>query len=144
MGIAGPTNKALDAAWRDLGKDLMIAMKVVPGPTAVNYPKADFNPMAEGMPVRRLRPACHQLATGSVANNQARIKDIEMAVVHIVMDYATKLVNRVKTDGGQLGENRVPFSEVIVPGILLSTNIPAQWGVAMAVLKVACYGVVIF
>ena len=135
MGIGGDANKHLYAAWRDCAKDLMLARNYVPGPRAMTYPDADFQPIVAGM--RRLRPACDQLATASAANNLARIQDIDEAVVHLVKDCVRKLFNTVKTNGAPPGQPGVPFAQVIVPGILLSTNIPAQWGLATAVPNVA-------
>ena len=92
-GLKNPVYKA----WRDLAKDLMIARNYVPGATVGIYPDADFQAIVAGM--RRLRPACDELATASAANNLARIEDIDEAVVHLVKDCVTKLFNTIKTQG---------------------------------------------
>jgi len=115
----------------------MIARNFVPGATAMNYPDADFQPIFAGM--RRLRPVCDQLATASAANNQQRMQDIDEVVVHIVKDCARKLFNTWMThpQAPPQGQPGVPFAQVIVPGVLLSRNNPAQWGLAMAVPNVA-------
>jgi len=72
-----------------------------------------------------------------MVNNQSSIKDIEETVVHIVKDWVRRFFNTVKTDGPHLGQVGVLFAEVFVLGILLSTNIQPQWGLATAVLNVA-------
>ena len=118
-------------------KDLMIARNFVPGASAMNYPNTDFQPIFAGM--RRLRPVCAQRATASAANNKQGIQDVDEAVVHIVMDCARKLFNTWMThpQAPPQGQPGVPFAQVIVPGVLLSTNNPAQWGLATAVPNVA-------
>ena len=137
MGIGGEENKGMYSAWRDLAKDLMIARNYVPGGRAAVYPDADFQPIVAGM--RRLRPACDELATASAAGDVARMRDIDEAVVHLVKDCVVKLFNTIKTRGPAAvqGQPGVPFAQIIVPGVLLSTNIPAQWGLATAVPNVA-------
>ena len=137
MGFGPGLKNPVYKAWRDLAKDLMIARNYVPGAKAGIYPDADFQAIVAGM--RRLRPACDELATASAANNLARIEDIDEAVVYLVKDCVTKLFNTIKTQGpaAAQGQPGVPFAQVIVPGILLSTNIPAQWGLATAVPNVA-------
>ena len=137
MGIGGNANKGMYSAWRDLAKDLMIARNYVPGGRAAVYPDADFQPIVAGM--RRLRPACDELATASAAGDVARMQDIDEAVVHLVKDCVVKLFNTIKTRGPAAvqGQPGVPFAQIIVPGVLLSTNIPAQWGLATAVPNVA-------
>ena len=137
MGIGGEENKGMYSAWRDLAKDLMIARNYVPGGRAAVYPDADFQPIVAGM--RRLRPACDELATASAAGDVARMQDIDEAVVHLVKDCVVKLFNTIKTRGPAAvqGQPGVPFAQIIVPGVLLSTNIPAQWGLATAVPNVA-------
>ena len=137
MGIGGEENKGMYSAWRDLAKDLMIARNYVAGARAAVYPDADFQPIVAGM--RRLRPACDKLATASAAGDVARMRDIDEAVVHLVKDCVVKLFNTIKTQGPAAvqGQPGVPFAQIIVPGVLLSTNIPAQWGLATAVPNVA-------
>ena len=133
QGLKNPVYKA----WRDHAKDLMIARNYVPGARAGIYPDANLQAIVGDM--RRLRPACEELATALSANNLARIENNDEAVVHLVKDYVTKLFNTIKTQGpaAAQGQPGVPFAQVIVPGILLSTNIPAQWGLATAVPNVA-------
>ena len=137
MGIGGNANKDMYSAWRDLVKDLMIARNYVPGARVAIYPDADFQPIVVGM--RRLRRACDGLATASAAGNVARMQDIDEAVVHLVKDCVVKLFNTTKTRGRAAvqGQPGVPFAQIMVPGIFLSTNIPAQWGLATAVPNIA-------
>jgi len=129
--------KAQYNTWWNIVNDLMIARNFVPGATAMNYPDANFQPIFAGM--RRLRPVCYQLARASAANNQQRMQDIDEAVVHIVKDCARKLFNTWMTHphAPPQGQPGVCFAQVIVPGVLLSTNNPAQWGLATALPNVA-------
>jgi len=129
--------KAQYNARGNIVKDLMIGRNFVPGSTVMNYPDADFQPIFAGM--RRLRPVCDQLATASAANNQQRMQDIDEAVVHIRKDCARKMFNTWMThpQAPPQGRPGVPFAQVIVPGVLLSTNNPAQWGLGTAVPNVA-------
>ena len=137
MGIGGNANKGMYSAWRDLAPDLMIARNYVPGGRAAVYPDADFQPIIAGM--RRLRPACDQFATASAAGDVARMQDIDEPVVHLVKDCVVKLFNTRKTRGPAAVQRQpgVPFAQIIVQGVLLSTNMPAQWDLATAVPNVA-------
>ena len=137
MGFGPGLKNSVYKAWCDLAKDLMIARNYAPGARAGIYPNADFQAIVAGM--SRLRPACDELATASAANNLAHLEDIHETVVHLVKDCVTKLFNIIKTQGpaAAQGQPGVPFAQVIVPGILLSTNISAQWSLATAVPNVA-------
>ena len=134
MGIRGNANKDMYSACV---KDLIIARNYVPGARAAIYPDADFQPIVAGM--RRLSPACDGLATASAAGNVARMQDIDEAVVYLVKDCVNKLFNTTKTRGPPAvqGQPGVPFVQIMVPGIFLSTNAPAQWGLATALPNVA-------
>ena len=105
-GLKNPAYKA----WRDLAKDLMIARNYVVGARAGIYPDANFQAIVADM--RRLCPACEELATASSANNLARIENNDEAVVHLVKDCVTKLVNTIKTQGpaAAQGQPGVPFA----------------------------------
>ena len=78
--------------------------------------------------MRRLRPACDELATASAVGNIARMQDIDKTLVHLIKDCVVKLFNKTKTWGPAAlqGQPGGPFAQVIVQGIFLSTNIPAQ------------------
>ena len=137
MGIGENANKDMYSAWRDLVKDLMIARNYVLGAMAAIYHDADFQPIVAG--IRRLSPECDGLATASAVGNVARMQDVDEAVVYLVKDCVVKLFNTIKTQGPAAlqGQPEVPFALVMVPGIFLSTNIPAQWGLATALPNVA-------
>ena len=137
MDIGGNAKKDMySAGWNEV-KDLMIARSCVLGAWAAIYPDTYFQPIVAG--VRRLRPAWNELATASAAGNVARMQDIDEAVVHLVKESVVKLYNTTKTWGPAAvqGQPGVPFAQVIIRGIVLSTNIRAQWGLATAVLNVA-------
>ena len=95
MGIGWNANKGMYSAWRDLAKDPMIARNYVAGARAAVYPDADFQPIVAGM--RRFRPVCDELTTVLAADNVARMRDIDEAVVHLVKDCVVKLFNTTKT-----------------------------------------------
>ena len=124
LSIKNPVNKA----WRDLAKDLMIERNYVPGARAGIYPDADFQAIVAGM--RRLSPACNELATASAANNLARIEDIDEAVVHLVKDCVTKLFNTINTQGPTTAQGHpgVPFAQVIVSGNFTIDKYPSSMG----------------
>ena len=94
MGIGGNANKDMYSAWRDLVKDLMIARNYVPGARAAIYPDTDFQTVVAGM--RRLRPACDELATALAVGNVACMQNIDEAVMHLVKDCVVKLFNTTK------------------------------------------------
>jgi len=82
MGIGGPTKRDPLAGWWDWEQDRIIATNLVPGSTAVSYPVADLQSIAEGM--GRLRPGSDQLATPLAVNNPPHMQDIQVAMVHIL------------------------------------------------------------
>jgi len=49
-----------------------------------HFPDAEFQQIVEGM--RRLKPACDELATASAANNIASMQEIDEAVLQLVKD----------------------------------------------------------
>ena len=114
MGIGGNANKGMYSAWRDLAKDLMIARNYVAGGMAAVNPDAGFQPIVAG--IRRLRPACEEIATASAAGYVARMRNIDEAVVHLVRHCVVKLFNITRTRGPAAvqGQPRVPFVHIIV------------------------------
>jgi len=49
-----------------------------------HFPDAEFQQIVAGM--RRLKPACDELATASAANNMASMQEIDKAVLQLVKD----------------------------------------------------------
>jgi len=138
----GGDGAVLYKTWRICAKDLMIARGYTRDTDPSTYPNADFQPIVAGM--RRLRPACDELAAASAANNLQRIRDIDEAVVHLVKDCTKKLTNTLRSQNPAKGapppgQPGVPFAEIIVPGILVSTGIAAQFGLATAVPDVGLF-----
>jgi len=134
MGVPHhPINKPLPEYlyWRDAVKDQMLAR----GYFSDNwhFPDAEFQQIVEGM--RRLKPACDELATASAANNMASMQEIDEAVLQLVKDCGKKLENTTRTN------NHVPPpgpgiapAQVIVRPMLLPLNAPpqCQWSIATA------------
>jgi len=119
--------------WRDAVKDQMLAR----GYISDNWhcPDGEFQQIAEGM--RRLKPACDELATASAANKIASMQEIDEAVLQLVKDCGKKLANTIRTN------NHVPPpcpgvspAQVIVRPMLLPHNAPpqCQWSAATAVV----------
>jgi len=80
--------------WRDAVKDQMLAR----GSISDNwhFPDAEFQQIVAGM--RRLKPACNELATASAANNMASMQEIDKAVLQLVKVGGKKLTKTIGTN----------------------------------------------
>jgi len=125
----------VDKEWRRLVKDQLVARNFTP---LANFASGELQQILAGM--RRLRPACDQLATESAANNVARMWEAGEAIVQLVNDCISKLTTTMNKQlqvvaKGQpalaLGQPGVPTAQVIVPPLLLPLGAPIQWGLAM-------------
>ena len=101
-----------------------------------HFPDAEFPQIVEAM--RRMKPACDELATASAANNMASMQAIdEASVVQLVKDCGKKLPNTIRTNNHvpQPGPGVHP-AQVIVWPMLLPLNAPpqCQWSIATAVV----------
>jgi len=133
MGFpANNTGAVVYKEWRRLVKDQLVARNFTP---LANFAIGEFQQIVAGM--RRLHPACHQLATGSAANNVARMGEADEAIVQLVKDCMSKLIttmNNLKqllvVAKGQpahaLGQPGVPTAQVIVPPLLLPLGAPIE------------------
>jgi len=72
--------------WRRLVKDQLVARNFTP---LANFAIGELQQIVAGM--RRLHPACDQLATESAANNVARMREADEAIVQLVKDCMSKL-----------------------------------------------------
>jgi len=122
--------------WRRLVNDQLVARNFTP---LANFAIGEFQQIVAGM--RRLRPACNQLATESAANNVARMREADEAIVQLVKDSMSKLTTTMNKQlqvvaKGQpqpaLGQPGVPTAQVIVPPLLLPLGAQIQWGLATA------------
>jgi len=128
-----PANNAgavVNKQWRRLVKDQLVARNFRP---LANFAIGEFQQIVAGM--RRLRPACDQLATESAANNVARMREADEAIVPLVKDCMSKLTTTMNKQlevvaKGQpapaLGQPGVPTARVIVPPLLLPLGPPIQ------------------
>jgi len=119
--------------WRDAVKDQMLAR----GDISDNwhFSDAEFRQIVEGM--RRLKPACDELATASAANNMASMQEIDQAVLQLVKDCGKKLANTIRTNNHVPPPGPgVPPAQVIVRQMLLPLSAPpqCQWSIATAVV----------
>jgi len=92
-----------------------------------HFPDAELQQIVEGM--RRLKPACDELATALAANNMASMQEIDEAVLQLVKDCGKKLANTIRTNNHGPPPSpgvRVPPAQVIVRPILLPLNAPPQ------------------
>ena len=99
-----------------------------------HFPDAEFQQIVAGM--RRLKPACYELATASAANNMASMQGIDEAVLQLVKDCGKKLTKTIRTNNDVPPPGPgVPPAQVIVNPILLPLNaLPqCQWSIATAV-----------
>jgi len=80
--------------WRDAVKDQKLARGYISDNW--HFPEAEFQHIVEGM--RRLKPACDELATASAANNMASMQEIVEAVLQLVKDCGKKLANTIRTN----------------------------------------------
>ena len=99
-----------------------------------HFTDAEFQQVVAGM--RRLKPACDELATASAANKMASMQDMDQDVHQLVKDVGKKLTKAIETN------NHVPPTgpgvspaQVILNEILLPHNAPpqCQWSMATAV-----------
>ena len=129
-----PKNKPspVYVCWRDTVKDQMSAR----GDISDNwyFPDAEFQQIFAGM--RRLKPACHELATESAANNMGSMQEIDGTVLQLVKDGRKKLTKTIETNNQVPPPGPcVPPPQVILTPILLYLNaLPQyQWSIATAV-----------
>ena len=119
--------------WLDAVKDQMLAWGYISDNW--HFPDAEFQQIVEGM--RRLKPACDELATASAANNMASMQEIDEAVLQLVKDCGKKLANTIRTNNHVPPPGPgVPPAQVIVRPMLLPLNPPpqCQWSIATAVV----------
>jgi len=122
--------------WQRLVKDQLVARNFTP---LANFAIREFQQMVAG--VKRLRPACHQLATESAANNMSRMREADEAIVQLVKDCMSKWTTTMNKQlqvvaKGQpapaLGQPGVPTAQVIVPLLRLPQGASIQWVPSMA------------
>jgi len=130
-----PTNNAgtvVYKAWWRLVKDPQVARNFTP---LANFAIGEFHHIVARM--RRLRPACAQLARESAADNVARMLKADEAIVQVVKDCMSKLTSTMNKQlqvvaKGQpapaLGQPGVPTAQVIVPPLLRPLGASIQWG----------------
>jgi len=119
--------------WRDAVKDQMLARGYIS--ENWHFPDAEFQQIVEGM--RRLKPACDELATASAANKMASMQEIDEAVLQLVKDCGKKLANTIRTNNHVPPPGPgVPPAQVIVRPMLVPLNAPpqCQWSIATAVV----------
>jgi len=115
--------------WRDAVKDHMLAKGYISDNW--HFPDAEFQQIVEGM--RRLKPACDELATASAANNMASMQKIDEAVLQLVKDCGKKLANTIRTNNHVPPPGPgVPPAQVIVRAMLLPLNSPSQCQLSIA------------
>jgi len=127
--------------WGRLVKDQLVARNFTP---LGNFAIGEFQQIVAVM--RRLRPPCDQHARESAANNVARMREADVAIVQLVKDYMSKLTTTMNKQlqvvakgrpAPVLGQPGVPTAQVIVPPLLLPLGAPIQWGLATAELNPA-------
>jgi len=75
--------------------------------------------------MRRLKPACNELATVSAANNMASMQEIHEAVLQLVKDCGKKLANTLRTNNHVPPPGPgVPPAQAIVRRMLLRLKAP--------------------
>jgi len=101
---AGHIGDPIYGTWRDAMKNQTLARCYLTD--LHHFSDIEFQQIVTG--VRRLRPACDELATVSAANNIPRMQDVDEAVVQLVKDYGKKLTNTIR---GQISRfHRCPGS----------------------------------
>jgi len=117
--------------WQDAAEDQMLARGYITDNS--QFPDAEFQQIVGGM--RRLKPACDELATASAVNNMPSMQEIDEAVLQLVKDCGKKLAHTIKTTKKVPPGPGVPPGQVIVNPVLLPLNAPAQcqWSIATAV-----------
>jgi len=122
--------------WRRIVKDQPAARNFTP---LANFAIGEFQKIVVGM--RRLRTACHQLATESAANMVPRMREADEAIVQLVKDGMSKLTTTMNKQlqvvaksqpAPALGHPGVPTAQVIVPPLRLPMGAPIRWGLATA------------
>ena len=85
--------------------------------------------------MRRLKPACDELATASAVHKMPSMQEIDEAFLQLVKDCGKKLAHTIKTTKKVPPGPGVPPGQVIVNPVLLPLNAPAQcqWSIATAV-----------
>jgi len=99
-----------------------------------HFPDAEFQQIIGGM--RRLKPACDELATALAANNMASMQEMGEEVLQLVKDCGKKLTKTIETNNHVPPPSpRVPPAQVILNPILLPLNAlsQCQWSIATAV-----------
>jgi len=88
-----------------------------------HFPDAEFQQIVAGM--RRLKPACDELATASAANNIASMQEIDEAVLQLVKDCEKKLTKTIETNNHVLppGPGSPPCASHSDPNISTSQRI---------------------
>ena len=103
----------------DAVKDQMLARGYISD--NAHFPGTEFQQIVAGM--RRLKPACDEVATASAANNMASIQAIDEAVLQLVKDCGKKLTRTIRTNNNVPPSGPgVPPAQVIVNPILLPLN----------------------
>ena len=117
--------------WRDAVKDQMLARGYITDNS--QFPDAEFQQIVGGM--RRLKPACDELATASAVNNMPSMQEIDEAVLQLFKDCGKKLAHTIKTTKKVPPGLGVPPGQVIGNPVLLPLNAPAQcqWSIETAV-----------
>jgi len=105
--------------WWDAVKDQMLGR----GYISDNWHFSDtaFQQIVAGM--RKLKPACDELATASAANNMGSMEEINETVLQLVKDGAKKVTKTIETNNHVPPSGlSVPPAQVIVNAILLPLN----------------------
>ena len=119
--------------WRDAVKDQMLARCYISDNW--HFPDAKFQQIVEGM--RRLKPACDELATASAANQMATMQEIDETVLKLVKNCGKKLANTIRTNNHlpPPGPGVSPAPGIARPMLLpLNAPPPCQWSIATAVV----------
>jgi len=99
-----------------------------------HFPDAEFQQIVAGR--RRLKPACHELATASAANNLGSMQETDEAVLQLIKDCGKHLTKTSETNNHVPPPGPgVPPAQVILNPILLPLNAPpqCQWSIETAV-----------
>ena len=86
-----------------------------------HFPDAEFQQIVAGM--RRLKPACDELATASAAKNIASMQEIDETVLQLVKDGGKNLTKTIETNNHMPPPGPgVPPGQGILNPILLPLN----------------------
>jgi len=125
--------------WWDAVKDEMLDRGYISDNWHFPHPK--FQQIVEGM--RRMKPACDELATALAANNMASMQEIDEAGLQLVKDCGKKLANTIRTNNHVPPPGPgVPPAQVILRPMLLALNAPPQGQLSIATAVVPSAGVV--